>query len=54
MVLIQTEFGKIIGCYTHYPWISPVDPNGVNVGNPGGKAFIFSLDMKEKFHPMDN
>ena len=24
VVLVRTEFGKTIGGYTHYPWISPV------------------------------
>ena len=49
-MLIRTEFGKTIGGYTHYPWLS---------GSPGcfadadKRTFIFSLDMKEKFVPLN-
>ena len=48
LVLVRTEFGKTIGGYTHYPWLS---------GKPGStndaerRSFIFSVDMKEKFVP---
>ena len=47
LMLVRTEFGKTIGGYTHYPWTS----NNTSVNDPGCKAFIFSLDMKEKFVP---
>ena len=47
LVLIRTEFGKTIGGFTHYPWLSG---NG-NVNDAGRRAFIFSVDMKEKFVP---
>ena len=48
LVLIRTEFGKTIGGFTHYPWL-PGSPGHVN--DAGRRAFIFSVDMKEKFVP---
>ena len=51
-MLVRTEFGKTIGGYTHYPWVS--NSNGTTVHDPGCKAFIFSLDMKEKFVPQNS
>ena len=50
LVLIRTEFGKTIGGYTHYPWISS---NGEYVHDSEKRAFIFSLDLKEKYIPQD-
>ena len=47
LVLIRTEFGKTIGGYTHYPWESESEW----LSDSGRRAFIFSLDMKEKFVP---
>ena len=35
LVLVQTEFGKTIGGYTHYPWKS----SGRSVNDPGRRAF---------------
>ena len=52
LVLIRTEFGKTIGGYTHYPWKSL--SNCTYVSDSGCKAFIFSLDMKEKFVPKNS
>ena len=50
LVLIRTEFGKTIGGHTHYPWGS-VGGEGEWVHNSGRRAFLFSLNMKEKFVP---
>lgn len=44
LVLFQTEFGKTIGGYTHCPWKSGGGP----VNDTGRRAFLFSLDMREK------
>ena len=44
LVLIKTEFGKVIGGFTHYPWTS--DEDGEFVHDEAKKAFIFSMDMK--------
>ena len=52
LVLVRTEFGKVIGGYTHYPWTSvegDSDFNGEKVTDSERRAFLFSLDMKEKF-----
>ena len=48
LVLVRTEFGKTIGGYTHYPWTSH---SGEHVRDSGHRAFLFSLDMREKFVP---
>ena len=50
LVIIRTEFGKTIGGYTHYPWKS-VGGDGERVNHSGRRAFLFSLDMREKFVP---
>ena len=50
LVLVRTEFGKNIGGYTHNPWKS-VTGDGEWVCDSGRKAFLFSLDMGEKFVP---
>ena len=47
LTLVRNEFGKTMGGFTHYPWAS----SGGGVYDSGKKAFIFSLDMKEKFVP---
>ena len=47
LVLVRTEFGKTIGGFTHYPW----DSEGKDVQDSQRRAFLFSLDMKEKFVP---
>ena len=52
-MLLRTEFGKTIGGYTHYAWTSP-SSSYTKVSDPGCKAFIFSLNMKEKFVPQDS
>ena len=51
MLLIRTEFGKTIGGYTHYPWDAAGGEEGKSVNDAKRKAFIFSLDMLEKFVP---
>ena len=51
-MLVRTEFGKTIGGYTHYHWTSP--SSTTYVSDPGCKAFIYSLDMKEKFVPQNS
>ena len=48
LVLVRTNFGKTIGGYTHYPWTSA---SGEWVDDSRRRAFIFSLDMEEKFVP---
>ena len=48
LVLVRTEFGKTIGGFTHYPWLPG---NTGNVYDAGRRAFVFSVDMKEKFVP---
>ena len=50
LVLVNTEFGKVIGGFTHYPWKSPAHFEE-EVKDKARKAFIFSLDMKEKYVP---
>ena len=52
LVLVRTEFGKTIGGYTHYPWTSAGSWESVN--DSGRRAFLFSLDMREKFVPQGN
>ena len=49
LTLIRTDFGKTIGGFNHYPWKSTGGP----LFDSGKKAFIFSLDMKEKFVSQD-
>ena len=49
LVHVRTEFGKTIGGYTHHPWKSVNSGEWVN--NSGRRAFLFSLDMREKFVP---
>ena len=51
LVLVRTEFGKTIGGFTHYPWL-PKSPEWFS--DAGRRAFIFSLDMQEKFVPISN
>ena len=48
-MIIRTEFGRTIGGYTHYPWTSA--RSGEWVKDSGRRAFLFSLDMREKFVP---
>ena len=45
MVLVKTEFGKIIGGYTPIPWKS----NGRYEKDVELKTFIFSLTHGDKF-----
>ena len=47
-MLVRTEFGMTIGGYTHYPWKSA---GGESVHDSGRRAFLFSLNMGEKFVP---
>ena len=47
-MLVRTEFGKTIGGFTHYPWL-PGSPG--HFGDAGRRAFILSVDMREKFVP---
>ena len=47
LTLIRTEFGKTIGGYSHYEWNSNFGGNWVH--HKDRRAFIFSLDMMEKF-----
>ena len=49
LVLVRTQFGKTISGYTHYPWTS--HGGGEYVRDSGHRAFLFSLDMREKFVP---
>ena len=49
-MIIHTEANKTIGGFTHYPWKS----EGGHLSDPAGKAFLFSLDLKEKYIPVDN
>ena len=51
LLLVRTEFGKTIGGYTHYPW-QPENP--WHFSDVGRRAFIFSLDMQEKFVPISD
>ena len=51
IVLIETDNGKMIGGYTHYPWTSPENAEPVN--DPDCKAFIFSQDMMDIFKPQN-
>ena len=45
---MRTEFGKTIGGFTHYPWLPG---NAGPTKDAGRRAFVFSVDMKEKFVP---
>ena len=47
-MLVRTEFGKTIGGFTHYPWLPG---HAGHTKDAGRRAFIFSVDMKEKFVP---
>ena len=47
LVLVRTEFGKTIGGYNHYAW----DSKSGWLSYSGRRAFLFSLDMREKFVP---
>ena len=49
LTLIQTEFGKVIGGYTHKAWASAYEAE--DVIDKDRQAFLFSLDLKEKFTP---
>ena len=49
LTLVRTEFGKTIGWFTHNLWNSSEE-----LVDSGKKAFIFSLEMKEKFVPQDD
>ena len=44
-MLVRTEYGKTIGGFTHYPWNSETK----YLTDSSRRAFIFSLDMREKF-----
>ena len=48
---MRTEFGKTIGGFTHYPWL-PGSPGHTN--DAGRRAFVFSVDMREKFVPQSD
>ena len=50
LVIIRTEFGRTIGGYTHYPW----DSKNEELYCSSRRAFLFSLDMKEKFVPLED
>ena len=51
LTLVRTEFGKIIGGYTHYPWTS--SNSWSEIKNWEKQTFLISLDMKETFVPQD-
>ena len=51
LVLIRNEFGKTFGGFTHYPWSSA---NRKYINDRGRRAFLFSLDMGEKFVPQED
>ena len=51
LVAIKLKNGKIFGGFTHYPWGSPDKTEVVN--DPGCNAFLFSIDMVEKFVPQN-
>ena len=53
VVLVRTEFGKTIGGYTHYPW-KPVGSIGEWFDDSKRRAFLFSLDMRQKFVPQED
>ena len=45
---MRTEFGKTLGGFTHNPWL----PGSLGwFSDEKRRAFIFSLDMQEKFVP---
>ena len=48
LTLVRTEFGRTIGGYSHYPW-----DNSGWLSDGGMRAFLFSLDRKEKYVPAD-
>ena len=49
LVIVKTEFLKIVGGFTHYAWKSA---NNENVCDGEKKSFIFSLNLMEKFSPV--
>ncbi len=49
LVLVKTQFGKIIGGFTHYTW-NAVHNSYVN--DSGKNSFLFSFDLKKKFVPV--
>ena len=50
LILLRTEFGRILGGFTEYPWDS-VKKGFFN--HRGKNAFLFSLDHKEILVPND-
>ena len=48
LTLVRTEFGRTIGGYSHYPW----DSSSGYLSDGGMRAFLFSLDRKEKYVPV--
>ena len=49
LVLVRTEFSRTIGGYTHYPW----DQRNSYLSDANMRTFLFSLDLKEKYIPID-
>lgn len=48
LTLVRTEFNKVIGGFTSYPWQS----EGGYVGDTSRKAFLLSLDLEEIMYPV--
>ena len=53
LVLVHNEKGRSFGGFTHFPWQTPIGDN-FYVEDLQRRAFIFSLDMMEKFDPVTN
>lgn len=52
LVLIKTATNKIIGGFTPVPW--DMNAQGVQLGDPSSKSFIFSVTEKDKFELLES
>jgi hypothetical protein len=50
LVLVKTQFGSIIGGFSHYKWNAA---NSTFVHNEGKQAFLLSFDKGEKYVPQN-
>ncbi len=51
LVLVKTQFGKVIGGYNPYGWSSEM--NGNYTVDQQKKCFLFSVDLKQKMDIVD-
>ena len=51
LVLLRTQYGKTLGGYCHYKWNDQRKDNNGWVSDIDMRAFIFQLDLHQKFVP---